>query len=161
MYPAPATFYLGHELGHIALGHVTGGRSVVDLDPEPTEAASASDNEEGAADEFSLELLTGSSHPTVLRDPKGARASARGLARAVLESAASLKIEPGVLAQCYGYSTGEWKIAAGSLKHIYSEGRAVWKEVNRIAWRYLSAGDLSTEGAEYLAAVMGVAPDED
>ena len=45
-----------------------------------------------------------------------ATASANELARVALSSAQELGIEPGTLALCFGYSTGQWAVANGSLK---------------------------------------------
>jgi len=75
MYPAHIAFYIGHELGHAALGHLKPGNLVVDL--EDDELTSAHDDpEEAAADRFALELLTGGPTPRVLPSAD-ARISAR------------------------------------------------------------------------------------
>ena len=48
IYPAHSAFYLAHELGHIALGHIDADGSIVDLDAD-TLASADSDPEEHAA----------------------------------------------------------------------------------------------------------------
>jgi hypothetical protein len=65
LYPAHVAFYLAHEVGHIALGHIQPGSMVIDLDRTDL-ADPAVDAEEAAADAFALELLTGLSRPTIL-----------------------------------------------------------------------------------------------
>lgn len=90
MYPAQIAFYLAHELGHIALSHLTADRVIVDLEQQ-TPSLAEQDVEETAADRFALELLTGDARPTVL--PPEARYSARELARVALASAEELKVE--------------------------------------------------------------------
>lgn len=154
MYPAPIAFYLAHELGHIALGHVAPDRLIVDLDEESPLLAKG-DEEEDAADAFALEVLTGKPHPVVLPENAGAGSSAQELARVALGAAESLRIEPGVLALCFGYSTSDWQTANGALKSIYTEAKPVWQEVNRIALRELRMDELSDDATEFLMAVLG------
>ena len=151
-YPAWISFYLAHELGHIALSHVGAGGALVDLDFE--DPGSPGDEEEDAADAFALELLTGQTQPTVLLADPAVRATASELARIAVGVAAALQIEPGTLALCFGYSTQDWKTANGSLKVIYTE-TPVWQEVNRVAMTQLHLGELSTEAVEFLATVLG------
>lgn len=57
-------FHLAHELGHIALGHVTENSAIVDDDI--TEADSPQkDEDERAADRFAIQLLTGDSNSRI------------------------------------------------------------------------------------------------
>lgn len=154
VYPAPIAFYLAHELGHIALGHVDSDRLIVDLEEERPSLAN-DDEEEQAADAYALEVLTGQPSPTVLPDELGARPSARELARIAVGAADSLGIEPGMIAQCFGYSTGDWRIATGALKTIYTAQKPVWQEVNAVARRQLLLDELSADASEFLGAVLG------
>jgi hypothetical protein len=152
MYPAQVAFYLAHEIAHIALGHLQRDTAIVDLEPEkPT--ISETDDEEKAADRFALELLTGRFDPQVL--PAGEAYNAPGLADAVLRSANVLRIEPGTLALCFGYSTGNWAVANSSMKFIYSASRPVWVEVNRLALRELVFDQIPSDSRPYLNAIMG------
>lgn len=155
-YPAPIAFYLAHELGHIALNQLAADRLIVDFE-EAQPSAEADDEEERAADEFALTLVTGDPRPIVLPAVSG-RSSARELARVAVAAADSLAIEPGILAQCFGYSTGDWRTATGSLKHIYATRMPVWTEVNRIARGELRLHDLTPDAAEFLDAVLGQPP---
>jgi len=157
LYPAPISFYLAHELGHIALGHVASDRFIVDLEHTSLSLAT-DDDEEQAADQFALEVLTGEPDLTVLPDELGARPSAGELARIALEAATALRIEPGVLAQCFGFSTGNWETATGALKAIYSEAMPVWQEVNDLALDELRVNQLSADSVDFLASVLGKSP---
>jgi hypothetical protein len=56
MYPATIAYYLAHEVGHAALGHLAHETAVVDLQ-DPLSEESSTDDEEVAADKFALELL--------------------------------------------------------------------------------------------------------
>jgi len=150
-YPAHIAFYVAHELGHIALGHLRSG-SIVDLDSNEL-ADSTADPEEAEADRYALELLTGIPLPTVLS--LSGRASARALANAALKSAKKLGVEPGTLALCFGYSTHNWPVANGAMRFIYSSAKPVWREVNAVAAKELSLEDVSDDAQSYLAAVIG------
>jgi Zn-dependent peptidase ImmA (M78 family) len=154
LYPAPISFYLAHELGHIALDHVASDRLIVDLENANLSLA-ANDDEEQAADRFALEVLTGGPEIRVLPDELSAKPSASELARVALSAASSLAIEPGVLAQCFGFSTGDWQTATGALKVIYSKAMPVWQEVNQLAREELRLDQLSADSIDFLGSVLG------
>jgi hypothetical protein len=156
-YPAMIAFYLAHELGHIALGHVPTDRQVVDLDELVPGSGATDDAEEREADEFALELLTGHPQPTVLRSAESRGWGARSLADAVLRSADELGIEPGTLALGFGHSTGDWATAIGALRHVYEDARPVWQLVNRIARDQLDVSALGEDSLEFIDVVLGAA----
>lgn len=151
-YPAPIAFYLGHELGHYALGHTSGGASVVDMGTEVT--PSEGDNEEREADRYALELLTGVPTPEVLPDRKE-NVSGRSLAKAAQDRGPGLGIEPGMLAQCFGYSTGDWATANAALRYIYPQSSPVWEAVNGIAWAQLDEAAIPEDADSFLRSVLG------
>jgi hypothetical protein len=155
LYPAQIAFYLAHELAHISLGHLREESVIVDFEsyPNPDPPASLPDPEESAADAFALEVLTGDPKPVVL--PTGAGGGARSLAKAALGAAADLHIEPGTLALCFGYSTGDWATSIGSLRYIYSSPKPVWEEVNNIALSQLALPNLPDDTLFYLKQVLG------
>jgi Zn-dependent peptidase ImmA (M78 family) len=155
MYPAQIAFYLAHELGHISLSHLANDRVIVDLEPDAPKLEE-SDAEEAAADRFALELLTGDPKPIVL--PSGTRYSARELARVALASAEELKVEPGTLALCFGYSTNDWATANASLQRIYSSPKHVWNEINNLAHTQLALERVPDDAVDYLNAVLGSEP---
>jgi hypothetical protein len=158
MYPAHVAFYLAHELAHIALGHLGGQRVVVDFEDSDllnrAEPPGVPDMEEIEADEYALDLLTGESQPRVLSINK--HAGARSLADAALRASKELKIEPGTLALCFGASTGDWGIANGAMRYIYSSPSAVWRVVNQIAIKQLSLAEIPEDIQRYLEAVLGL-----
>ncbi len=153
-YPAPIAFYLAHELGHIALGHTAGGTSVVDMGPEllPSE-----DEEELAADKYALELLTGRPEPQVFAD-REEHVSGRAVAKAAMEQGPPIGIEPGMLAQCFGYSTGDWPSANAALRYIYPESTPIWEAVNEVAWTQLDESAISGDADDFLRTVLGTTP---
>jgi Zn-dependent peptidase ImmA (M78 family) len=158
VHPPAVAFYVAHELGHLALGHLGADRIIVDLADADGPVAGGDDEEEVTADRFALELLTGHAEPTVV--VAGARPNATRLAAAALDASAELHIEPGTLAQMFGYSTGDWRIATGALKIIYEQEKPVWQEVNALARRELQLDLLPDDAAEYVSAVIGDRSDE-
>jgi Zn-dependent peptidase ImmA (M78 family) len=151
MYPPHIAFYLGHELAHIALKHVSGDSAIVDMDGDVLSTDSA-DTEEAEADRFALELLTGRADLRLV--PEGSY-NAPGLADVALRISAELHIEPGTLALCFGYSTGNWAVANSAMRFIYDRHRPVWNEVNRLTMMQLDLEQLPSDASSYLTAVLG------
>jgi hypothetical protein len=150
-YPAPVAFTLAHEVGHIGLGHLSHSDALVDM-RDPAESHDA-DDEEAAADRFGLELLTGSPDPDIRTNIDNP--SARALARSVLDVGPARRIEPGSLALCVAFRTGQWATALAAMPYIYGgDGRPVWQAVNRLASDQLDLTKLSSESADYLTQVL-------
>jgi Zn-dependent peptidase ImmA (M78 family) len=154
-YPAPIAYYLAHEIGHVALGHLKAGAAVVDLQ-DPLKPTKVADADEIGADAFALELLTGKPEFTV--DTKTRRFTAAQLAQTLLETAEGTRVEPGTLALCFGHSTGQWAKANAALRAIYTTSRPVWAEVNQIAARELDWTTMPEDLALFARAVMGGVP---
>jgi hypothetical protein len=153
-FPAQVSYYLAHELGHIALGHLVSTPALVDMD-DPLRAPDRTDPDEVAADRFALEVLTGMSEPRVLTEAESYSAAA--LAKAVVAAAPALQIEPGTLALCFGHNTERWDKVAAAMKRIYPGAELVGDAVNRYAIAQVQAGDVSEENEEYIRAAMGQA----
>jgi Zn-dependent peptidase ImmA (M78 family) len=150
-YPAHVAFYLAHEIGHVASGHLSQGRSIVDFESQI--GSEEGDTEEILADRFAPELLTGEPSPMVL--PSTERYSARSLAKTVIGASEELKIEPGTLALCFAYSTKDWKKGTAAMRYIYRSPQPVWRQINQIARTQLSSELVPDDSAHYLAAVLG------
>ena len=149
-YPAPIAFTLAHEVGHVARGHVGSGKAIVDVgDP----SFAGDDLEERQADAYGLELLTGSTQPSITTNIDNY--SARGLAGACVTAGPPRGIEPGTLALCVGYLHDNWVAANAALRFIYPERKPVWEGVNRLAQHQLLWENLSDELARYLRLVLG------
>ncbi len=154
-FPAPVAYYLAHELGHIALGHLQGQSALIDIgDPL---LALGSDDEEVAADRFALELLTGFPEPHIATDTRSFLA--RQLAETAARSAQELKIEPGTIALCFGHETGRWDKTYGALRYIYGVGRPIWAEINAVLVQQLDWSQLTTEIAQYLRLIIELPSD--
>lgn len=149
-FPAQVAFTLAHELGHIWLGHTDSVPALIDIeDPLRHER----DDEEVAADRFALTLLTGSPEPQVGTPPGDWTATE--LADAVLREAPVSNIDPGMLALCVGYSTGDWALAMGALKVLGAEENLP-SELNQLALRLLDTESLSHDTGSFLRRALGV-----
>lgn len=155
LYPASIAFYLAHEIGHIACGHVETGSALLDM--EEDDNSQEKDDEEIEADRYALELLTGNPDFEIAKQGQGH--NARELANKALTLGSHNRIEPGTLALCYGYATGEWAIVQNAMKHIYTDPIPAWKVVNRIASHQMDWQNLSDENVHFVKAVMGGAND--
>ena len=153
-YSAPAAFTIAHEIGHLMLGHVDGGGSLVDME-NPLQVTGGNDAEEAAADAFALELLTGQAQPDVVSDSR--RFSASQLADAVLTQGPQLQIDPGVLALCAGHATQQWDKAYGALKIIPPGQQDVSAYINELARRSLDWTSVADDAQDYLCAILGIA----
>lgn len=151
-YPAPVAFHVAHEIGHIALGHVVEGSAVVDME-SPVEYAAEADKEEKASDRFALELLTGDPNFTIEKLGKGRNPGE--LALQVQKVGLDTAIEPGTLAMCYGYVTGEWDTVFAALPFIYEQAIPVWMVTNRIAKQQMEWDALGDENGSFIRAVIG------
>ncbi|MCU7872089.1 MAG: hypothetical protein KZQ91_05030 [Candidatus Thiodiazotropha sp. (ex Lucinoma borealis)] len=151
-YPAPIAFHLAHEIGHIALGHVTDDGGLVDME-DTAEHVNSDDPEETAADRYALELLTGDPNFDVVKQGQGH--NPKQLALESLQKGPQSQIEPGTLALCYGHTTGEWGTAQAALSHIYSKPIPVWEVVNMIANQQIHWDALNDENTSFVKAVMG------
>lgn len=149
-YPAQIAFYLAHEIGHILLGHLNA--TAVWLDVEFAVRSTIA-QEEQEADEFALELLTGQKRLQVVSNVS--RFSGRQLARSVNDAAASHRIEPGTLAMCLAYTSGNWAGANAAMPYIYTSAKPAWVEVNGIAKQQLDLTLLSDDSRSYISRVLG------
>jgi hypothetical protein len=150
-YPAHLAFYIAHELAHVALGHLRAGDAIVDLDTN--QLSPEDDPEEYAADAYALELLTGQLRPVVL--PHASHYVARQLADNAATASRELRIEPGTLALCFGYSTGDWRTANAAMRSIYSAPKPAWAEINGVARKELQTSDVTEDSHLYLESVLG------
>lgn len=153
VYPAPIAFNLAHELGHIVLGHIAMDSALVELE-DGHRTWTSDDAEENSANEFALELLTGNPRLTVL-GLGGVKATGPELARTVATAATELRIDPGVLAEVFGFSTREWAAVGSALHRLYPSAAPVWGTVNALARRELDLSRIPEEAQEFLDAVLG------
>lgn len=153
-FPAQVSYYVAHELGHIALGHLSSSPALIDAD-DPLSAPDREDPDEVAADRYALEVLTGEPEPRVLTE--ASRFTAASLAKSAMASANELKIDPGTLVLCFGHNTGHWDKVTAALGRLYPRDEPVGVAVNRYAMGQVEASDMiSEDNKEYLGAALGV-----
>ncbi|MCI0613010.1 hypothetical protein L0244_08470, partial [bacterium] len=87
--------------------------------------------------------------------PKNVPYTARSLAAAALAAAEQLKIEPGTLVLCFGYSTKRWKTCNAAMNYIYA-AKPAWFEINKIAQGQIAWDQIPGDSREYLAALLGL-----
>jgi Zn-dependent peptidase ImmA (M78 family) len=151
------SFILGHELGHIALGHVAPDSSIIDvaLQKESTYAAeSLSDPQESQADAFSLAVLGGKSAEDA-QAHWSSRESAVNLAVAAREKAAALGIAPGHIVLRYAFRTKRWPEAAIALRFL-SEDFDAHAAVATALSEHLEPEGLADDLRDLIVKVTGV-----
>lgn len=151
------SFILGHELGHIALGHLAPDSSIIDvaLQRESTYAAeSSSDPQEAQADAFSLAVLGGGNAERAHAD-WSSRESAVNLAVAAREKATALGIAPGHLILRYAFRTKRWPEAATALRFL-SEDFDAQSLVAAALSAHLQSDALADDLKNLISKVTGV-----
>jgi len=145
-------FDLAHELGHIALGHLSQGGFIVDnvinADDE------ANDDDERAANRFALELLTGDPEKRIR--PAGRNLRINELAGAALAFAQNHKIDPTHVAMNYGFTTKHWPVANGAVG-IIEHGKPTDCEVLKEAlFRNLDQDEMKEDDLSALKGLVGL-----
>lgn len=100
-HPAWLLFVLAHELGHLALGHVDEGTTLIDDEVDKE----SGDAEERAANDFALALLCGSSETRFSANDRWLKAEA--LAAAATKLGHELRIDPGHIVLNYANTMGK------------------------------------------------------
>lgn len=151
-YPAWAAFYVAHEIGHICLGHISDCSAVIDMEALAERTAEV-DEEELQADRFALHLLTGD--PDFKVEKVGRGRSPDQLASGAMRVGHLRQIEPGTLALCYGYATGEWATVQAAIQRIYERPSPVWEFINRTAEQQLEWDAIGDDAESFLRATLG------
>lgn len=112
--PARASFFIAHELGHIALGHVSD--DVVLMDDEISDAEAHNVEDEISADRFALQLLSGGLYN---ESWAVSNIKARPFARRAKQFGFTKRIDPGHVLLRYGRSHPDyWALASKALKTL-------------------------------------------
>ena len=150
-YYSRMAYILAHEIGHILLGHLEQDESLLDMDDPLT--AENLDAEEVEAGRAAFVLLTGRDDPQVLANIQSYKATQ--VAQAATEAGNRERIDPGILALCLGYATGNWKETFGALKMIGGGAQPVGDQINKLAGNQFDWNALSYANRDYLARVIG------
>jgi hypothetical protein len=113
--PAWHVFYVAHELGHIALAHLSKGEVTID----PKVELDSTERHEAEANAFAVELLSG--HPDLSFKPGTRTMNARQLAESAISIGRELRIDPGFLILSYSRSKGYYALAGAALNALQPE----------------------------------------
>lgn len=146
--PARQLFYLAHEVGHLMLGHVKPGQSLVDqaIQMPTAEMGNEKDEEERDADEFAVELLTGQKDQffTAKRNLTGFE-----LAKSATQLGKSMQIDPAYIALNYAWNKNFMPVGNAAIKAIEGDGNALATMREQLD-RQTNRGLLPHESYEYL-----------
>lgn len=117
-HPAWHIFVIAHELGHIALGHLSKGEVSIDSAVE----LDSTQREEAEANAFAVELLSG--HPDLSFSPPPRRFNARELASIAQSIGEKYKIDPGFMILSYSRDQDFYPLAQAALKVLNPEANA-------------------------------------
>ncbi len=148
--PAWQIFIIAHELGHIALGHVPEGGVLVDSGLEQ----STNETEEVEANRYAVELLTG--QPDLGLTSSG-QMNASALATSARRFGERNRINPGVAALNWGFTTGNWVVANGAVKILEGKQDAL-KVMRQAGAAGLEWSKVSSDVAEWLERMTGLRP---
>jgi hypothetical protein len=152
-YPAVTAFTLAHEIGHVALGHVSSDNILVDVE-DPSETAN-DDQEEMAADRFALEILLGDPEPDIRLNMDTFNHAE--LADAVLRAGPYYGIDPGTLALAAAHRRNAWPVAMAAMRLIYPSPVRVSELVNRVAAREINLDAIGSDAAVFIERTLGLA----
>ncbi len=146
-------FFLSHELGHIASGHVRPHETLIDEDlTENWPISVKRDSEEQAADRWAKVLLTGIED--IRFEIKG-QLSPNGLARAAQEQARVTRTDAGHLILRFAFETKNWPLANAALRVLEPEGRAL-DFAREVARDSLDLDAIADDAREFLEKSVGL-----
>ena len=143
-------FYVAHESGHIALGHLTENGLI--LDAEIDTSSDDKDDEEDEANEYGLSLLAGSQSIDLPANPSLTGAP---LARQISKLARDQAIDAGHLLLRFAAQNNAWAAAAKVLNLIsVEEQKDGPKLINRIAKAHIDWSSMTDEGRSFVARAL-------
>ncbi len=144
-------FFLAHELGHVALDHVTLTQSLVDEELFGDQRSHAeTDGEEIAADRWAKILLSG--RDDLVLGVEGTL-TANGLARAAQERATKLGTDAGHLILLFAFQTNGWAVANAALGVLEPKPEAL-APARAAALENLNRDALSEDSGEFLNSLL-------
>jgi len=146
-------FVLAHELGHFIKGHLTKSDNII----YDTDIENEQDNEEREANEFAIELLTGSESPKF--DIQERIDSSFKLSNRVKAISKELKIDPGVIVLNFAYKTKNWALAEQTLKILDPKADAVEKIKEKIRQHFIFE-NTTEENAYFLIKITSLSGED-
>jgi hypothetical protein len=114
------SFILAHEMGHVALGHLQPGSSIIDISLQETSTyltESASDTQEGEADDFALAAMGGVDVAAEIKRWSAADTPVE-LAVNARRAAARLHVEAGHFILRHAFASRRWPEAMTALRFL-------------------------------------------
>lgn len=152
------SFLLAHELGHILLGHVPAGGSIVEgslRDTADFEAEAELDQQEQEANAFAHEVLGGREVQDAVSQ-WGPRATMMQLVDRALEGGPRLRTAPGHLILRYAFLYRRWADASTALKFLTDDMDAQATLVDRMASQ-IDTNAIADDLQEFVEHITGVA----
>jgi hypothetical protein len=143
-------FYVAHECGHIARGHLSRSEMIVDVD-EPEIRQVQQDPEEREADEFALTVLGGKQ--VELPD---FRLSVSALASAVRSLGQRQRIDPGHLVLRHAMATGDWAGATMALQDLEQGANAPLLINGDFAAEAIDLSEMAEDRRAFLKRVLAL-----
>ncbi len=152
------SFILGHELGHIARGHLKPGSSIIDvsLSRESTYAVeSSADAYEREADEFALQILGGPGADAEQANwaPRGSPLDLATLAR---EGSKRVGCAAGHLLLRYAFRTRRWAETTTALRYLEEDFDAQQTLIQTLAER-IDLSAMSADTRDFVETITGLA----
>lgn len=142
-------FVLAHEVGHVALEHVSPDEILVDEElGADSYALEDSDVDERAADIFAIELLNGRRDATYTASES--RVNGRELAEAAFQYGKANQIDPGHIALNFAHSSGNWGVGVAAAKILQGDNLPAASIINQAMWGGINADLLPPDTVEFL-----------
>lgn len=147
-YSAWLLFILAHELGHIALGHITDDGVLIDESMQHN----VRDQEEDTANAFAIELLTGNADCRF--GTSGRWPNSHQLAQMARETGRQLRIDPGHIVLNYAHTMGRgfFPVASAALGVLEPRKDALRMVRQKMA-EHLDWSSLPEDSSEFLMRV--------
>lgn len=147
-------FVLAHEVGHVALGHVSPDEILVDEDlGADSYALEDSDVDERAADIFAIELLNGRRDATYIASES--KVNGQNLAEAAFQHGKANQIDPGHIALNFAHSSRNWAVGVAAAKILQGENPSAAAIINQAMWGGIDTDLLSPDTVEFLEKTTG------
>jgi len=147
------SFILAHEIGHLAYGHCQSGELLVDEDMEFSKINNeAIDDDEAAADQYALSLLSGDQDLSDIISPD---MKPTQMAKTAMEYQRSTSIDAGHILLRHAFSSGDWQTPLAALKLLDQKIHPI-DEVRNGQMNYLDDSLTSESSMKFLLKMTGI-----
>ncbi|PUE59353.1 hypothetical protein B9Z44_07090 [Limnohabitans curvus] len=143
-------FWLAHELGHIACGHLNQDGFFAD----EKIGNNAEDDDEKQADKYGVLLLNGAEKKYTVKSLM----PAKQLAVAATSMGESSQVDPGHILLNFGHHSNQFKLAKAALNELHQTSEAAIKEVNGTFFNWFTEGPISEDQLEIIQKACSYQP---